>query len=645
MSSRRRSQSCAAVGAVACFVALAGGWWVKDLDPAPVVAQDAAPVDTNNTRAASLLMSSGERGSVPAVALQGVYWGDHKDYMLPLDGRPTIVVLVDPAKTLVPMELIRGLRMVERFGDRLRLAVVFVGDRAKDRNVVESALEQRSLLKLGLRGLPDFLSLTDRSGLFHKELGNPSPTHAILVAADGTIIGREILIGPFSEELTRIERTLDQTGAADTGMADADEKMAAISKAVQAVPLLPPDPDAARLPQRLRLVRRLDAAAVVAQMAAVDPDAALAAVRGYCENGSNFSLARRLAEAAAERFGAERCAWARPLLDSRADGYVSVSHWQLGTALSVDNASDLRMYVELQCTLEARWSGSRVAELTQVALLRGVSEARLESDKFETVNAGWGDYTVHSTIKVIMSEGEWPNVHEFPVLTRAWTENVAFLPRNESPEEDDADVADFSPATRALRAGFNQALWAARRAGSAGEQEQGGRSVRGVLAQVEQWVTSAAGQLFRSTGLVGKPFGGLKTSSWVQGKERLGLGEGGTLASPQGRVLLVDFIFVGCPPCRAALPRLSKLDAEYRERGLDVVSVATSWGARGLFRLVEQDKLTHAVGVLCEKEEQRYGVQAFPSYLLIDRRGNVRWSCTGKEPSRELIEQLLEEGN
>ncbi len=582
--------------------------------------------------------------TVPRVPLRSPYLGDSKEYFLPLDKRPTIVVPIDAAKTLLPMELLRGMRMAEKFGDRIRMAVVFVGDTASKTQIVGSAIEQSCLLELGLKSSAQFVPLTDRTGRWYAELGEPTLPHAMLLGGDGTILGREILLGRFEDECSRIERALDPVPSPDSDLTTPDEASIAIAAAVRGVPLLPLPVDAARLPQRERSSRRVDATAIVAKLTAIDPAAALCAVRGYCESATNFSLAQLFAAAALERFGPEPCNWAQELFDSRIQGYCSVDHWQLKTALRVENPSpDLEMSVEVHCTLVSRWDGAKVSELRQFAMLGPGSDAYLTSDKFQTLNAGWGDYLVRNTIDVTMSEGQWPEERMFPKVTRTWTEAVTFLPRNEYATEDDADVANHSAATVALREALGDVLHAARNDAPAARRDDPLSGIKNTLPRFGQWLSSEAQRLMWTAALVGEPFPGLKISSWVQGQDQLGVQGPGTVASPAGRVLLVDFMFVECPPCQAALPELTMLHEDYRERGLVVLSVVISGGARGVFGLVERKNLKHPVAVLSEKEEAQYGVKAFPSYLLIDRRGKIRWAQIGKKPGRTLIESLLHE--
>jgi thiol-disulfide isomerase/thioredoxin len=144
--------------------------------------------------------------------------------------------------------------------------------------------------------------------------------------------------------------------------------------------------------------------------------------------------------------------------------------------------------------------------------------------------------------------------------------------------------------------------------------------------------------------LLGKRFPPLSTTRWIQGRETLGLAERGEIRTFGDKVVLLDFMFTECPPCRAALPQLTKLHERYAGRGFVVLSLCASWGTEGLESLVKELKVKHAIGVLGEGVEQSYFVLGYPLYVLIDRMGVVRWVGVGDGPEGAQIERLLGNG-
>lgn len=588
------------------------------------------------------LSAMGQVTDETRIPLYSPYVGVATEYDLPIDNRPTIVVIVDAARTLLPMELIRGLRLVERLDDRVRLVMVFVGERAAKPDIVESALEQRSLLEMGLKSPPQFLALTDRTGDWYASVGAPAAPHAFLMSETGATIGREILIGPFAEEVSRIERALDPT--APTGSTAEAADQSAIADAVQSVSLLPAPADGAHLTKHERTTCRLDVKAIVEKLYAMNSGAGRDAVLGYCDSALNFTLGRRFALAAMERFDAAQSEPAKRLVDSGAEGWLAASHYQLDASLSVENASNnLRMSIQWNSTLKSRWDGAKFADSHLGVLLGPGSDVFVTNDKFQSLNAGWGDYLIHNRIVLTMSEGDYPDSRDLPTLTREWDEFASFFPRNEYAEEDDSINTSQAAPVIALRSALNQALRAARSDDAPALNQDPAAVVENAVSSVKQAFSALTQRRTGPAALTGKPFAGMKIQSWVQGQKSVGMNGPGRLTAPKGRVMLVDFMFVECPPCRAALPELTKLHEKHRERGLVVVSAVASWGAKGIYGLVERKNLRHPVAVLSAGEEGAFSVTAYPTYVLIDRKGMIRWAGVGGEPDKTMIEELLVE--
>lgn len=127
-------------------------------------------------------------------------------------------------------------------------------------------------------------------------------------------------------------------------------------------------------------------------------------------------------------------------------------------------------------------------------------------------------------------------------------------------------------------------------------------------------------------------FNGLLHNPVEAGKEHVDLSAMvGSEADPDGtKVVLISFFATWCKPCKKELPLLVQLDAELRERGLRVISVAidkdeATWPEIG--RLVKEHKVTFPV------VKDRFNMIArrflgdkttLPSVFLIGRDGLVK---------------------
>lgn len=102
----------------------------------------------------------------------------------------------------------------------------------------------------------------------------------------------------------------------------------------------------------------------------------------------------------------------------------------------------------------------------------------------------------------------------------------------------------------------------------------------------------------------------------------------------QGQLILLDFWGTWCRPCLAAIPHIKRLHTEYGPRGLEVVSIACERGSdsqrtRQVLDAIDRHKVNYRVLVAEEYDEcpvQRgFGIQSYPTLILIDRQGNIRW--------------------
>ena len=125
-----------------------------------------------------------------------------------------------------------------------------------------------------------------------------------------------------------------------------------------------------------------------------------------------------------------------------------------------------------------------------------------------------------------------------------------------------------------------------------------------------------------------------------------------TLKSLRGRVVLIEFWTFACYNCRNVLPAMKKWDAQYRDKGLTIIGVHTP----ELDFERDIDQLRREVGALGVKYPvvtdqdystwKAYGVEAWPTMVLLDKQGRVRWTHVGEgyyDQTEDVIKQLLAE--
>ena len=101
-----------------------------------------------------------------------------------------------------------------------------------------------------------------------------------------------------------------------------------------------------------------------------------------------------------------------------------------------------------------------------------------------------------------------------------------------------------------------------------------------------------------------------------------------TLEQERGRVVLLVFVATWCAACRQLAPVLDRWEDEYRDEGLAII--ATSHEPRARIRRHLRRSPSRTRWVQCTgRSAIRYGADALPTAVLIDREGIVRGTFRG----------------
>ena len=125
----------------------------------------------------------------------------------------------------------------------------------------------------------------------------------------------------------------------------------------------------------------------------------------------------------------------------------------------------------------------------------------------------------------------------------------------------------------------------------------------------------------------------------------------------KGKVIFLNFWATWCGPCRNEMPEIQKLYEEYAAQGENaeaaVIGVAgPGMGGEGskeeITAFMEENGYTYPV-LMDETGEMfnYYGISAFPTTFMIDRKGNVYGYVSGQlteDIMRSIIDQTLEGG-
>lgn len=157
----------------------------------------------------------------------------------------------------------------------------------------------------------------------------------------------------------------------------------------------------------------------------------------------------------------------------------------------------------------------------------------------------------------------------------------------------------------------------------------------------------AAGPTFR-------PAPEWKNTSWLNSERPL------TLPSLRGRVVLLNFWVFTCYNCTNTVPSIRTFDEQYRAKGLTVIGIHTpefppyagEHDRGNVAAALKKEGIKYANAQDNDRATWRlYGIRYWPSFVLIDKRGQIRYEGYGefhigdqwhKEWSRRIEELLAE---
>jgi thiol-disulfide isomerase/thioredoxin len=137
--------------------------------------------------------------------------------------------------------------------------------------------------------------------------------------------------------------------------------------------------------------------------------------------------------------------------------------------------------------------------------------------------------------------------------------------------------------------------------------------------------------------LIGKPAPELTVSN-LQGEPL-------ALAAFKGKTVLLDFWATWCPPCRADGPALDKLYKKYGQQELMILGISVSEERAIVEKYLAEHPHAFPVVLTTENEMPRpYQIGIFPTYIVIDKDGNVTAAVEGDKGFGDLRGLLKKAG-
>jgi thiol-disulfide isomerase/thioredoxin len=161
------------------------------------------------------------------------------------------------------------------------------------------------------------------------------------------------------------------------------------------------------------------------------------------------------------------------------------------------------------------------------------------------------------------------------------------------------------------------------------------REFKTMLTQHEQYASYSAEEAKRLAGVLNKP-----AADWsAKDLDEKPI----SLQSLRGKVIVMDFWYRGCGWCMYAMPQVKQLASDFKDQPVAILGMNTDRDLADARFVVKELALDYpqvqATGI-----PEKFGVQGFPTLIIIDQKGNVRDVHVGYSPNlRETVSKKVRE--
>jgi peroxiredoxin len=119
-----------------------------------------------------------------------------------------------------------------------------------------------------------------------------------------------------------------------------------------------------------------------------------------------------------------------------------------------------------------------------------------------------------------------------------------------------------------------------------------------------------------------------------------------SLTEMKGKVVLLDFYFIGCFPCMQAIKPLNKLHEKYKNQNVVIASITGRDNDKSVLAFDKNYQIKYPGYVNAADVVKSYHVENFPTFYFIDKEGKIANVLVGysddfEEKVTSVINNLL----